>query len=125
MSSVIVKVRGLADCQANIQQALKNIEIGTEAALDVVAEATLADDIANCPVGTPESTGIPGYKGGTLRDGQQIYAARLLRQIGSDVPYHWYVNDGTYKMAARPFTTNAFEANKGQLVPECQKIKVV
>jgi len=114
LSRVTVKVRGLADCQGKIQQALKNIEQGTEAALDVVAGATLDDDIANCPVDT-----------GNLRDNQAIFAARLTRQIGSNVDYHKYVNNGTYKMAARPFTTNAFEANQGKLVPECLKIKVL
>lgn len=50
-----------------------------------------------CPVGTPESTGIPGYIGGTLRnsithvvDGQEraVY-------IGSNVEYAAYVELGT------------------------------
>jgi HK97 gp10 family phage protein len=114
LSSVKIKIKGLDDARTNIQQALQNVEVGTEAALDVVANATLDDDQANCPVRT-------GY----LRDNQQVYVARLDRQIGSDVEYHKYLQFGTYKMAANPFLTNAFEANQNKLVPECLKIKVI
>lgn len=56
-----------------------------------------------CPVGTPESTGIPGYQGGTLRnsithqvDGDSVY-------IGTNVEYGKYVELGTRRMEAKPY----------------------
>ena len=114
MVKVLVKIKGLADARANIRQVLQNIEVGTEAGLDVVAASTLSDDKATIAVDT-----------GHLRDNQQVYKARLDRQVGSDVPYHIFVELGTYKMPARPAVTNAFEANQATLVPNLLKMKVL
>ena len=62
------------------------------------------------PVGTPESTGIPGYKGGTLRNSitheQENENTEL---VGSAVKYSKFVELGTYKMKARPFLRPAVE----------------
>ena len=62
------------------------------------------------PVGTPESTGIPGYKGGTLRNSitheQENENTEL---VGSAVKYAPFVELGTYKMKARPFLRPAVE----------------
>lgn len=114
MSRVTIKVTGIAKARANIKQALANIEAGTEVALDVVSEDTL-DDMKN---GTPIDTG-------RLRNSENVYKARLDRQIGTDVEYAWYVHDGTFKMAARPYATNAFEANQSHLVPELRRMKIL
>lgn len=66
----------------------------------------------NTPVGTPESTGIKGYQGGTLRQGNQ--SASILNGYGvkyfNDVDYAKYVNNGTSRMKARPFFDKGFEA---------------
>ena len=86
-----------------------------------------------CPVGTPESTGIKGYIGGTLRnsithalDGEQdaissytdnagntkgYYSGSMVRDmgntrsvyIGTNVEYGPYVEMGTSKTKAKPF----------------------
>jgi len=126
LSRVTVRVRGLAQAQTNMRDALANIQRGTEQALDNVAGVTQEDAQTNCPVGTPESTGKPGYVGGTLQASIQVFdGGQFLRQVGTDVYYGPFVHNGTYKMAARPFLTNAFEADQGQLVAECQSIKVV
>lgn len=130
MSRVTVKVQGLVQAQGNIRQVLQNVEVGTDVALDVVAAATLKDADEQVPVGTPESTGIPDYIGGTLKSSLQIYKAKMVRQVGTDNEYAWYVHDGTYLdypsggMPARPYLTNPFEANQNQLVTDCQKMKV-
>lgn len=48
------------------------------------------------PVGTPESTGIEGYRGGRLRDsvGPKADADGVL--VGTNVRYGPYVHNGTY-----------------------------
>lgn len=81
-----------------------------------------------CPVGTPESTGIPGYKGGTLR--RSITHQRLDARteiIGSNVKYAPYVELGTVKMKARPFLRPAAENHAAEytkiLQAELAKIK--
>lgn len=58
---------------------------------------------ALCPVGTPESTGIPGYKGGTLRNSITHTRDKDSAYIGTNVEYAPYVELGTVKMKARPY----------------------
>lgn len=52
-----------------------------------------------CPVGTPESTGIEGYHGGTLRNSITHTTERTRDGdsaiIGSNIPYAPYVEHGT------------------------------
>lgn len=50
-----------------------------------------------CPVGTPESTGIPGYKGGTLRGSisHKVDPKEPATYVGTDVEYAAYVEVGT------------------------------
>ena len=49
-----------------------------------------------CPVGTPESTGKKGYRGGTLRNSitHEVQTAERLA-VGSNVEYAPYVELGT------------------------------
>lgn len=62
------------------------------------------------PVGTPESTGIPGYHGGTLRNSiTHEQWDEKTEVIGSTVDYSKFVELGTYKMKARPFLRPAAE----------------
>lgn len=54
---------------------------------------------ARCPVGTPESTGKKGYRGGTLRNSithnVEISGTKGTVSIGSNVEYAPYVELGT------------------------------
>lgn len=52
-----------------------------------------------CPVGTPESTGIPGYQGGTLRNSitHQVASNEGVVYIGTNIKYAVYVECGTGK----------------------------
>jgi HK97 gp10 family phage protein len=86
-----------------------------------------------CPVGTPESTGIKGYIGGTLR-GSITYATeeqhstgqapargadyKMLATpekervyIGTNVEYAPYVEMGTVKMKPKPYLKPAIANN--------------
>ena len=89
-----------------------------EVAKDLQRRALQVDNAAKrlCPVGTPESTGKKGYRGGRLRssitneigqDGEGLVAV-----IGTNVEYAPYVELGTSKMAAQPFLLPALEAGQ-------------
>ncbi len=86
----------------------------------------------NCPVGTPASTGIRGYIGGSLKKSirLQVYAktAGVVHNIGVSaggyitnpntglkVGYAWFVEKGTSKMSAQPFLGPAKEKYKRKL----------
>ena len=56
-----------------------------------------------CPVGTPESTGIEGYAGGTLRDSITHEVDNKDVYIGTNVEYAPHVEMGTRYMKKRPF----------------------
>lgn len=74
-------------------------------AMDAIGQA--CEDYAKlkCPVGTPESTGIPNYKGGTLRNSitHAVSSDGKTVVVGSNVKYAPYVEFGTYKMDAQPY----------------------
>lgn len=55
-----------------------------------------------CPVGTPESTGIPGYQGGTARNSISHAVEKRAVYIGSNVFYFIFFELGTRYMKARP-----------------------
>jgi HK97 gp10 family phage protein len=95
------------------QQANDKIIINTEDALDIVANLTQSDAKDNCPVDT-----------GALQADITIYSAKLDRQIGNNLPYGIFVHNGTYKMRARPYLLNAFEANRQSLVQELQNMSI-
>jgi HK97 gp10 family phage protein len=70
----------------------------------------------NCPVGTPESTGIKHYHGGRLRQSIQVDNSKwLVSTVGTNVYYGIFVEKGTVKMRARPFLTMGFEAGVKEL----------
>lgn len=62
------------------------------------------------PVGTPESTGIKGYRGGTLKRSitSRIKDKGLTGETTPYTDYDIYVELGTRKMRARPFMRPAF-----------------
>lgn len=64
-----------------LKAAVEQIYLGL-AAIGEAAEGYAKDD---CPVGTPESTGIKGYVGGRLRD-SITYATRMDTGSGTDKP---------------------------------------
>ena len=68
----------------------------------------------NAPIGTPESTGIPGYKGGTLRGslGLEIADEGLSAEVEATADYSAYVELGTRFMQAQPYLGPAFNEQK-------------
>lgn len=94
-------------------EAIKAVSEAMARALEICGgkAETYAKQLA--PVGTPESTGIPGYHGGTLRNSithEQLDEKTEI--IASAVKYSPYVEFGTYKMKARPFMRPAAENHR-------------
>ena len=68
---------------------------------------------ARCPVGTPESTGKRGYRGGTLRNSITHDANPDMVSIGSNVEYAPYVELGTGPYFEAPPAWEQFSAPGG------------
>lgn len=73
---------------------------------------------ALCPVGTPESTGKKGYRGGTLRRSitHEVYADEGgggILLVGSNVVYAPYVELGTGPYFNPPPEWEQFKSKKG------------
>lgn len=114
------------DILSLILQTNEAIIAQSELALDKVADATKSDAMTNCPVSTGKEEEEEADEGNTthMRDDILVYKAKLERQIGTNKDYGIYVNNGTYKMKARPFLTNAFETNKDSLIPLLQAMSI-
>ena len=69
---------------------------------------------ALCPVGTPESTGIPGYVGGRLRNSITHTVENDTAIIGSNVEYAPYVELGTGKHYTPPPEWIQNQAERGR-----------
>jgi HK97 gp10 family phage protein len=87
-------------------------------ALVSIGEAIVANAKAICPVGTPESTGKPGYVGGTLRDSitSEVSGGGLTwpsLRVGSAVEYAPYVELGTGPYFEPPPEWEQFTTVKG------------
>lgn len=68
---------------------------------------------ARCPVGTPESTGIKGYRGGTLRNSITFQVEGDTLSIGTNVEYAPYVELGTGPFFEAPPEWEEFNAIRG------------
>lgn len=76
------------------------------------------------PVGTPESTGIPGYIGGTLKRsiGIEVSDSGMKATVEPTAEYAPYVELGTRFMEAQPYLKPAFEEQKKQFEKDLQKL---
>ena len=66
-----------------------------------------------CPVGTVESTGIKGYRGGTLRDSITHTVDGDTVAVGSNVEYAPYVELGTGPHFEPPPDWETFSSKRG------------
>ena len=71
-----------------------------------------------CPVGTEESTGVKGYRGGTLRNSIAFLVdaagENKALEVGSNVEYAPYVELGTGPYFVPPPEWERFESEKGK-----------
>lgn len=96
-------VGGVTVNEDNTGEASRGIVRSIDRALETIG--LLAEGYAKkaCPVGTPESTGVPGYQGGTLRDSITHEVSGDSVYVGTNVEYAPYVELGTWRMQAQPF----------------------
>lgn len=79
----------------NTAQVLDALNNSTEKILTMIGIKAEKYAKALCPVGTPESTGKKGYRGGTLRNSITFQVDGDEVSIGSNVEYAPYVELGT------------------------------
>lgn len=103
-----VKWEGMKELQKALQEKAKMSGAKT---LVKFHGAQLQNKAQNrAPVGTPESTGIPGYKGGTLRRsiGLELTDNGFTAEVEAKANYAGYVEYGTRYMNARPFLRTSY-----------------
>ena len=66
-----------------------------------------------CPVGTVESTGIKGYRGGTLRNSITHTVDGDVLSVGSNIPYAAFVELGTGPHFEPPPDWETFTSKRG------------
>lgn len=87
-----------------------------EVAKDLLRRAIQVHNAASrlVPVGTPESTGKKGYRGGALKASLNFQLGQdgqgLMAMVGANTDYAAFVELGTSKMAAKPYLLPALEA---------------
>lgn len=97
----------------NSAKALAELSRAKERALGTIGDK--AEEYAKkiCPVGTVESTGIKGYRGGTLRDSITHTVDGDTVAVGSNVEYAPYVELGTGPHFEPPPDWETFTSKRG------------
>lgn len=78
----------------------------------------------NAPVGTPQSTGIPGYVGGTLKRSVEldITDGGLTAEVEPTADYAAYVEYGTRFMEAQPYLKPAYDEQKKKFIKDLNEL---
>ena len=100
--------------QDNSKELLEELRHKIPTALEEVGMAAEGYVKRLTPVGTPESTGIPGYQGGTLRNSITHTTDDDSAYVGTDVEYAPYQELGTSRMQAA-------NGGEGYIRPAIQK----
>ena len=76
------------------------------------------------PVGTPQSTGIPGYVGGTLKRSivLEIRDGGLTAEVEPTAEYATYVEHGTRFMNAQPYMRPSYNQQKEKFKSDMKKL---
>lgn len=106
-------IAGFDIVEDNVNQIIDDTHVKLQIALMKIGIKVEAYAKARCPVGTVESTGKKGYRGGTLRNSitHEIKDDTLI--VGSGVEYAPYVELGTGPYFDTPPEWEQFDAPKG------------
>lgn len=117
-----IKLEGMEKLQVklkkNVQMSkVKQIVKDNGAALQEAAQR-------KAPVGTPQSTGIPGYVGGTLKRsiGLEIRDGGLTAEVEPTAEYAAYVEYGTRYMNTQPYMRPSYTAQKEKFKSDLKKL---
>lgn len=117
-----VKIVGLKELDVKLKKNVNLDKVKRVVRLNGSQLQTKAQRYA--PVGTPESTGIPGYVGGTLKRGigLEIKDAGMTAESEAAADYAPYVEWGTRYMEAQPFMRLAFYDQKEQFEKDMKNL---
>ncbi len=119
MSGISVSISGMDNVFKKLDESVQKLSNRANRAVNSAGLTCQGVAKRHCPVGTPESTGIPGYHGGRLRQSIQVDNSKwLISTCGTNVWYAKFVQFGTVRMRARPFLTMGFEAGSTQLLSD-------
>lgn len=97
----------------NSDEALAGLERAKARALEIIGLKAEGYAKKLCPVGTVESTGIKGYRGGTLRNSITHTVDGDTVAVGSNVEYAPYVELGTGPHFEPPPDWETFTSKRG------------
>ncbi len=105
---------GFKIVEDNTDEIISLKDLACARALFIISEK--AKDYATnlCPVGTPESTGKKGYRGGTLKQSITAESDTESMVLGTNVEYAPYVELGTGPNFTPPPEWEQFDAPKGK-----------
>lgn len=104
----------MADIESHVDEALAAADNAVDRALEIIGIKAEKYAKARCPVGTVESTGIKGYRGGTLRNSITHTVSDNTLSVGTNVEYAPYVELGTGPYFQAPPAWEQFNAPKGK-----------
>lgn len=120
-------VKGLQKLISVLERIPKELDGDVEKIVEDNARQIELESKRICPVGTPESTGIKGYIGGTLR--QSIKALKIdaktykiMANSTGYAPYGIYVEHGTYKMKKQPFLFPSFFKQRSIFIDDLEDL---
>lgn len=117
-----IKVVGMEKLQKKLKKNIQMEDVKRQVKKHGAEMQTKAQQ--NAPVGTPESTGIPGYVGGTLKRsiGIDITDGGMTAEVEPTAEYAPYVELGTRFMEAQPYLKPAFDEQKEKFKKDMQKL---
>ena len=97
----------------NSAEALAELERAKARALEIIGLKAEGYAKRLCPVGTVESTGKKGYRGGTLRNSITHTVSGDVLSVGSNIPYAAFVELGTGTHFEPPPDWETFSSKRG------------
>ena len=117
-----IKIVGMEKLQKKLKKNIQMEDVKRQVRKHGAEMQTKAQQ--NAPVGTPESTGIPGYIGGTLKRsiGIDITDGGMAAEVEPTADYAPYVELGTRFMEAQPYLKPAFDEQKEKFKKDMKKL---
>ena len=117
-----IKLEGMEKLQVKLK---KNVQM-SDVKRVVKANGAALQEAAQrkAPVGTPQSTGIPGYVGGTLKRSivLEIWDGSLTAEVEPTAEYAAYVEYGTRFMNAQPYMRPSYNQQKEKFKSDMKKL---